>query len=146
MKDDSRELPPARVWGAEEYNKASLKNTWIAKQWRWLMWLARTAFMWVFNVLVYVPRSVWFAYVALRSEGRGLVRAVSYAVAYVWVVLWFDFEVAKPLLVEHNGFTWWLIPMIITEIIGFFGGIVLTIAYEPFKGKSCRMCGQKLND
>lgn len=125
MKDDLREAPPPRVWGAEEYNKSEAKmvadrtlrrlGVWL----RYLVYLIQRVTLYPLGVIGRFFASVWWS---IPKEPRVIVScfvagfAALWGVAYLWHIL----------PSEPGKLEWWNIPFFVTSVVVI--GVAIIVA------------------
>lgn len=108
MQDDLRNVPPPRVWGAEEYNRSGWRLWAHKKRQRIEADLARLgAVLNPFGAIAKAMKNI-------GEPGRSLIRGAFWLTAYIW-----GFAYVAGLFIVVDGITHWYEPTIIITGVTF---------------------------
>lgn len=143
MKDDLRgvdgtkETPPPRVWGAEEYNQPQWKKDMARRGERVSKFVGSVAWAasWPLRFLWALASYPYKAYLIADADSRGAIRAVVMALSCLWFWVYVDANV----LGLFSAFHWWSIPVGITQVVASIYLVVATVVYDPHVAR-CSEC------
>lgn len=135
MKDDSREIPPARVYGAEKYNVSDARlaaNRMARKAGTFLVWLVKL----LLAPFRFVGRVAAKVYWGIPKEPRTILFGLSAALTSLWCFAFFGSYL--PWKSAGQGFHWWEIPYLLTAIlltiiVGFTSAVMASFTKEEWK-------------